>query len=51
MKKQLENQLIEARQETKKVLNELYTESKFEITIIWVLSIFAFGTVIAALFL
>ena len=47
----LEEQLLEARQETKKVFNEFYEKSKVGITVIWVLSVFALGCVVAVLML
>ena len=47
----LEEQLFEARQETKKVFNEFYEQSKAEIIVIWILSVFAFGCFLAALYI
>ena len=50
MKKSLENQFVEARENTKKVFDEFYKESKYEIIIIWILLTFSILLLVALLF-
>lgn len=51
MNKPLENQLFEAKKETKKIFNEFYTQSKFEIILIWFLSFLSLGCLFYLTFL